>query len=179
MIAILPQTLWYVSILVVVDCRRQRRPFPDCQASDRQVSILVVVDCRRQPTVRTRPKPRTKCFNPCCGGLQASTGSSGTWRRLRAMFQSLLWWIAGVNMMRGVVRQTRAVLFQSLLWWIAGVNDDGARIAPLETVSILVVVDCRRQRGRGARFTPCRDPSFNPCCGGLQASTREGSHREP
>ncbi len=159
-----------VSILVVVDCSRQRAAVG--RSDDSSVSILVVVDCSRQHDVLCH-----------------------AWRT--GWFQSLLWWIAVVNQ-RDVRLQTGVnILFQSLLWWIAVVNQPCTGEATLSReVSILVVVDCSRQRPsldnyrRGQRrvsilvVVDCsrqldrhggrrsRQPGFNPCCGGLQSSTR-------
>ena len=112
-------------------------------------------------------------FNPCCGGLVASTpcdrraacklmavsilvvvdwsrqhGRRSVSNDILAAFQSLLWWIGRVNRI-GRGRQSPApARFQSLLWWIGRVN----------TITVGI---CDRA-GR---------PSFNPCCGGLVAST--------
>ena len=111
----------------------------------------------------------------------------------RREFQSLLWWIGRVNSRadaRAVDRRDVSILvvvdwsrqrrhsgrsgvedgFQSLLWWIGRVNQPDWHRLHAVLVSILVVVDWSRQRsaGRSAR----RSLSFNPCCGGLVASTR-------
>ena len=89
------------------------------------------------------------------------------------------------------------MLFQSLLWWIGSRQREHAdgSISRCE-VSILVVVDCSRQpaavirpgrhrswfqsllwwiessTGSIARLGESAIDSFNPCCGGLQSSTR-------
>ena len=96
-------------------------------------------------------------FNPCCGGLQSSTAAALIRELARAMFQSLLWWIAVVNAnpIPGAPGRSR---FQSLLWWIAVVNRGSAEPSVRScNVSILVVVDCSRQPRRA---TPCQ---ATPC----------------
>ncbi len=112
------------------------------------VSILVVVDWSRQHHGRDRREPGdARGFNPCCGGLVASTSSSvAPHDRPAQCFNPCCGGLVAstANAMRLVVNQ---VLFQSLLWWIGRVNTHSIR--------------CRRKR----------DPGFNPCCGGLVAST--------
>ncbi len=137
-----------VSILVVVDCSRQRhrrrhgvheltRRFQSLLwwiavvnaaarrvrgRCDIEVSILVVVDWQSSTRHRTGARPQTRGF------------------------QSLLSWIAVVNRDR-IVHQADVDRFQSLLWWIAVVNTD--------------------RSVAGSAGQAC----FNPCCGGLQSST--------
>ncbi len=158
-----------VSILVVVDCSRQRRPGDGATADLSQVSILVVVDCSRQP-YWTPGQPRlhrvsilvvvdcsrqrwlslrnwtSSCFNPCCGGLQSSTTFTDTSVGPRSVVSILV----VVDCSRQRVLDRRA--------------------ARLRSVSILVVVDCSRQPARTGSATG-QGRSFNPCCGGLQSST--------
>ena len=142
-------------------------------------------------------------FNPCCGGLQSSTGlevrqtgprrfqsllwwiESSTPRALPRLgtedgFQSLLWWIAVVNQRDVRLQIGVNILFQSLLWWIAVVNKPHTGEETLsQEVSILVVVDCSRQRP-SSMTTGGPASGFNPCCGGLQSSTRShGGRRSP
>ncbi len=90
---------------------------------------------------------RSLGFNPCCGGLVAST--------------------AGVQAGRA------SSMFQSLLWWIGRVNAHRDRlIRPLDPpVSILVVVDWSRQLAMPRTTRGGPGFGFNPCCGGLVAST--------
>ena len=164
---------------------------------DHEVSILVVVDWLRQPSAVRGPAVRKDCFNPCCGGLAASTtGISSVpliaanvsilvvvdWLRQHrdnvkvqaevTGFQSLLWWIGCVNQSKND-EAAGIIAFQSLLWWIGCVNPAG-RNRPKDpgTVSILVVVDWLRQPRRRP-WTTNRRTCFNPCCGGLAASTGE------
>ncbi len=163
----------------------------------RKVSILVVVDWSRQPTIfRGHHGSRAtfqsllwwigrvnKCgfpiqwtlassFNPCCGGLVASTGFPWFLTSHRRLFQSLLWWIGRVNKAQAPVNTGTMREFQSLLWWIGRVNESIriAAIAAAPHVSILVVVDWSRQPWRAGATEGCVR-SFNPCCGGLVAST--------
>ena len=134
-----------VSILVVVDCRRQPDvPQPVSRTDD--VSILVVVDCRRQhhrgAAIDRVAQVSILVVVDCRRQRRAATE---LYRR-RSRFQSLLWWIAGVNKL------------------------DRAQSSDWNPVSILVVVDCRRQHLKGG-FPVLHPYCFNPCCGGLQAST--------
>ena len=158
-----------VSILVVVDWSRQRQ-LSDAMEPDaimfqsllwwigrvnasrpprvrpRAVSILVVVDWSRQ-----RPRPSRRW-----GPIGVSILVVVDWSRQRppeqqygsepSMFQSLLWWIGRVNKTAFYPAMRRVPQFQSLLWWIGRVNRE--------------LLPCRTQR-----------VSFNPCCGGLVAST--------
>ncbi len=88
------------------------------------------------------------------------------------MFQSLLWWIAVVNVeprRPGSSRDRVSILV---------VVDCSRQPAPLlakivrdEGVSILVVVDCSRQQQAGPWTGRRSKAGFNPCCGGLQSST--------
>ena len=143
-----------VSILVVVDCSRQpSRPRPGI--AERPVSILVVVDCSRQHANMSRGGSRCECFNPCCGGLQSSTVRA--WMRSAVTLDGFNPCCGGLQSSTGQTRRRvpiRCVGFQSLLWWIAVVN---SALRPL--------------------LRPANASSFNPCCGGLQSSTRwTGAH---
>ena len=135
-------------------------------------------------------------FNPCCGGLVASTRRSPTiatraiqfqsllwWigrvnetppheiASATAMFQSLLWWIGRVNMSVDLAMHSVVTAFQSLLWWIGRVNLRASwHEYRMYRVSILVVVDWSRQHS-SAHCGHIAWRCFNPCCGGLVAST--------
>ncbi len=135
-----------VSILVVVDWSRQREAAQTRAERRRTVSILVVVDWSRQPPTASRTPRQRCCFNPCCGGLVASTSGAAAARRSPPRFQSLLWWIGRVNKPKPKPSPPSAA-FQSLLWWIGRVNS---------TLS---------------NMSDCSPSGFNPCCGGLVAST--------
>ena len=147
---------------------------PATPQAGHHVSILVVVDWLRQPTSRIPRCSAWRCFNPCCGGLAASTSPSNAAPARKSRFQFLLWWIGCVNRgesdLAGPGDQVSILVvvdwlrqpsqralnpeirtgFQSLLWWIGCVNCAG------ETDGI------RAESG------------FNPCCGGLAASTGLG-----
>ena len=186
--------------------RSRQRPMTIARARARQsVSILVVVDRSRQLRHARLVAPRGSMFqsllwwigrvnivgleaghrgpasfNPCCGGLVASTAEvDRSVTSSNTGFQSLLWWIGRVNVRPlrlpgrtesrcfnpccgGLVASTResgrtmtsaSPMFQSLLWWIGRVNQLSA--------------------GRRASSATC----FNPCCGGSVASTRAARHR--
>ena len=136
-----------VSILVVVDWLRQLEA-PEILIGKRYlVSILVVVDWLRQPnTIPDLYRKSIGCFNPCCGGLAASTFQRNTsvgtshvsilvvvdWLRQRhksgssavavLRFQSLLWWIGSRQRVTRLSAEVCRCEFQSLLWWIGCVN---------------------------------------------------------
>ena len=165
-----------VSILVVVDWSRQ--PARGCGPGVRAgVSILVVVDWSRQQRARD---------SRSVAGREVSILVVVDWSRQRR-----------------IAAQPDDVVFQSLLWWIGRVNPIELRMTrSLKAVSILVVVDRSRQRtdirtaivrrgmfqsllwwiGRVNPWARCHSPrrimGFNPCCGGLVASTRQGP-RDP
>ena len=148
--AILACGCWF-SILVVVDWSRQhrdRRLVPGREL----VSILVVVDWSRQPLADPVERPG-----------------------LTAMFQSLLWWIGRVNI-SSIETSYGALGFQSLLWWIGRVNTAAPSRGVSQTVSILVVVDWSRQQHSSVVARTAGD-RFNPCCGGLVASTTPAKYR--
>ena len=106
-------------------------------------------------------------FNPCCGGLAASTACVRRLTGDAVMFQSLLWWIGCVNItdhrQHPILSEFQSLLwwigsrqperpasptrpwseFQSLLWWI-GLRQPTSSPTPAtacQRVSILVVVD--------------------------------------
>ena len=162
-----------VSILVVVDCSRQQA-VDHGQQRIGHVSILVVVDCSRQRrTSPTWPIPRPG-FNPCCGGLQSSTGPYYAKIVREKAFQSLLWWIAVVNSRLDLDRQSSKAGFNPCCGGLqSSTSGWESRGSACQEVSILVVVDCSRQR-RCERRRSRNSDSFNPCCGGLQSSTTAG-----
>ena len=183
-----------VSILVVVDWSRQLgdRELPP----RRGVPILVVVDRSRQPRWPTKRHATDKCFNPCCGGLVASTESLGThgfrgrsvsilvvvdWSRQRgrpspksrsrSQFQSLLWWIGRVNIEQSAWCRGYTRCFNPCCGGLVASTAVATSLrAILDRVSILVVVDRSRQPGSRSR-EPSVKSGFNPCCGGSVAST--------
>ena len=138
-----------------------------------RVSILVVVDWSRQRPGAAGQLPGIRGFNPCCGGLVASTPDSRSGRLSLPPFQSLLWWIGRVNRSlegRDECRDT----FQSLLWWIGRVNTmvvTGGSPSVARFQSLLWWIG----RVNSSSVPPARSPArcFNPCCGGLVASTQE------
>ena len=112
----------------------------------RVVSILVVVDCRRQPVLAGAVGPVVVGFNPCCGGLQASTQKAFRELPNRLAFQSLLWWIAGVNSAPASKSQGRTCFNPCCGGLQASTRSPPHRSVKDDPVSILVVVDCRRQQ---------------------------------
>ncbi len=187
--------LWWIG--------RVNAPIPVTCFDDQHVSILVVVDWSRQLARPERSACAGRGFNPCCGGLVASTDG----RRVApesVAFQSLLWWIGRVNPRArrspirtsssfnpccgGLVASTfsppggrsRIIEFQSLLWWIGRVNwVTVERFRPDEGFQSLLWWIGRVNLGRPTK-RDATDKCFNPCCGGLVASTREpGPRRVP
>ena len=140
------------------------------------------------------------CFNPCCGGLVASTSIAERVRNAAASMVSILVVVDWSRQLRSAssVADVPSPRFQSLLWWIGRVNDGRAWSGTLDepcfnpccgglvastlrrsrsrsrlsaAVSILVVVDWSRQPGEVRPRSMVRRACFNPCCGGLVAST--------
>ncbi len=135
------------------------------------VSILVVVDWSRQHERRSRSWPLSRGFNPCCGGLVASTLHPWLITMGFRWFQSLLWWIGRVNSDPARTASPRGrVSILVVVDWSRQPDPDARRHLLGRGVSILVVVDWSRQRRRWAARRH-RGPGFNPCCGGLVAST--------
>ncbi len=61
---------------------------------------------------------------PCFNGFQGLTKEKGEKYKGYWQFQSLLYWISGING-RSPKRSRRAARFQSLLYWISGINHCG------------------------------------------------------
>ena len=144
--------------------------------------------------------PATSSFNPCCGGLVASTADDAGDRLSHSRFQSLLWWIGRVNLPRCAAECCTSRCFNPCCGGLVASTISTA-ILTLDVqawVSILVVVDRSRQPGAptmpGCATAICvfqsllwwigrvngspirrqaarRPAGFNPCCGGLVAST--------
>ncbi len=137
------------------------------------VSILVVVDWSRQPAaagLRPRAPCRVSILVVVDWSRQLRTDDPESLRSLP--FQSLLWWIGRVNVCRSLNSDSRPAMFQSLLWWIGRVNSNGgARPSRRSSMfqSLLWWIG-RVNIGWMCSSRPRRS-SFNPCCGGLVAST--------
>ena len=183
-----------VSILVVVDCSRQQSSRKIMGRREVRFQSLLWWIAVVNFAIALAVRPLKSCFNPCCGGLQSSTGPRFVEMGCGYRFQSLLWWIAVVNetgedtggnpyMFQSLLwwiavstasegrRGREGSQFQSLLWWIAVVN----RKAPSCTLrSTSFNPCCGGLQSSTVRVQPDGDPvvSFNPCCGGLQSSTR-------
>ena len=114
------------------------------------------------------------------------------WSRQRVMprsqagrmivFQSLLWWIGRVNIGVPPIRPGRDK-FQSLLWWIGRVNsirsgsNSSARPPGDRFQSLLWWIGRVNWSAPPTTWPP--DSRFNPCCGGLVASTWTGRIARP
>ncbi len=161
-----------VSILVVVDWSRQRRyraqprridvPFQSLLwwigrvntsfAGSKTTSLAKFQSLlwwigRVNDLRKTFPRSTATCFNPCCGGLVASTSSDHLGQRGAQCFNPCCGGLVASTATRGRGGARHARLFQSLLWWIGRVN---STMWPSR---------------------PRRTSGFNPCCGGLVAST--------
>ena len=95
---------------------------------------------------------------------------------MHALFQSLLWWIAVVNPVPDLASPDYAGFNPCCGGLQSSTQPADRRIVHVHDVSILVVVDCSRQRST-ARSSASTEPGFNPCCGGLQSSTDRSALR--
>ena len=93
---------------------------------DGRVSILVVVDWSRQPfRTSTLSVVATKCFNPCCRGLVASTNLIGlAGMASAASFNPCCRGLVASTSGSPVLGWTGCRVFQSLLSWIGRVNSE-------------------------------------------------------
>ncbi len=189
-----------VSILVVVDWSRQRvRPKRDHSVDAGPVwfqSLLSWIG--RVNKLACEPRRRvSRCFNPCCRGLVASTrwlvsGTAirrpcfnpccrglvaSTPRRLRPAESRLRCFnpccrglVASTAMRRSFERGSTHVSILVVVDWSRQPQPNDPPLVTIERVSILVVVDWSRQPGRRATLSVA-PLSFNPCCRGLVAST--------
>ena len=186
-----------VSILVVVDWPRQLAPQAELHGSRMVFQSLLWWIGSRQLWMQCATGKRSWCFNPCCGGLARVNASTRTKEAAAEfLFQSLLWWIGSRQHRPGRLACRSIRGFNPCCGGLARVKLIRGTCAMTDAeVSILVVVDWLRQPIKRQAQTmgfsgfqsllwwigsrqPGPDlsvhgpgPCFNPCCGGLAAST--------